>query len=199
MSFESTCRGAVGRHMSKRGGGDIDGWSVERRISLIADLSDDTLKHELRSPITRTLPSHLTTCKHTRRRFEEKNTTLVMESVSTTQLAAEYPTLAALPREDLVALADADASAPNEALLEATVRTLPNVSEGDNEHLALLEQVEHAAGTHTCILTHAQHGMRHVEASSRHYEMRHVALSYTHVPWRHNGQELSVHCARLTR
>lgn len=68
-----------------------------------------------------------------------------MESVSTTQLAAEYPTLAALPREDLVALADADASAPNEALLEATVRTLPNVSEEDDEHLALLEQVEHAA------------------------------------------------------
>lgn len=122
-----------------------------------------------------------------------------MESVSTTQLAAEYPTLAALPREDLVALADADASAPNEALLEATVRTLPNVSEEDDEHLALLEQVEHAAGTHTFILTHDQHGMRLVEVSSRRYEMRRVALLYTHVPWRHNGQELSVHCARPTR
>ena len=42
MSFEATRGGPVGRHMSKRGGGDIDGWFVERRDSLIADLSDDT-------------------------------------------------------------------------------------------------------------------------------------------------------------
>mgnify|MGYP006899050993 FL=1 len=61
MSFEATRGGAVSRLMSKRGGGDIDGWFVERRDSLIADLSDDTYTHELRSPITRTLPSHLTT------------------------------------------------------------------------------------------------------------------------------------------
>ena len=37
MSFEAARGGAVGRHMSKRGGGDIDGWFVERRDSLTAD------------------------------------------------------------------------------------------------------------------------------------------------------------------